>query len=133
MAIGITKTLAAVKEESLSLIDTLAGEKRIQYITSTPGQDISYATKLEEAKAYIAAGYPSDASPYPWVALEAAATGDTPAVRADFILATASYWNNKGAQIEAARISAKQDVNAAVTIAAIYNIIQNLKTTLTAI
>jgi hypothetical protein len=130
MALGITKPLNTVKESSLVLIDSYAGLARQRYLTTVPGQDISYATKLEEAKAYIAAGYPSDASPYPWVALEAAATGDTPAERADFILATANYWNTKGAEIEAARITGKQNVNAATTIAAVYAITQTTKITL---
>ncbi len=109
-------TLSDVITESLQMIDASAGKTRYKYITSVPGQDATYRAKRQDAEAYKAAGYPADATPYPWVSAEATATGNTPQVAADNILATVAAWTTKGSQIEGERIKGKTAVKLAATI-----------------
>jgi hypothetical protein len=117
MTFPAAQSLEDLKLEAAAEIDRLAGDIRMQYITYAPGQELTYTAKLDDAKAYIAAGYPADASQYVWIAAEATATGSTPQYIADVIVATAAQWAIVGAQIEGARMAAKQAISAAASIA----------------
>lgn len=119
MPFEITKPLDQLKNEAAINVDTLAGQTRLKYITATPGQESTYTAKLADAKAYIADGYPQDASPYVWVDAEAIATGFTPAQIADLIIATSNQWMMVGAHIEGARLAAKQQISGADSAVAI--------------
>ena len=99
--------LPYAKKEANEKIDGAAGKARARYITWQPGQESVYQLKREQAHAYIAAGYPSDASPWPLVDAEAQARGATAQVVADEIIAIANAWVQKAAQIEAIRMAAK--------------------------
>lgn len=116
----VVETLDQIKVAAAWRVDQLAGQKRLKYTTSAPGQEMTYVSKLADAKAYIAAGYPSDASPYPWIHAEATACSATPAQVADLIVYTAAQWTAVGAQIEGARQAAKRTGTLATTAAAVY-------------
>lgn len=104
-------TLDELKAAAHIRIDRLAGKVRLNYITDVPGQQATYLSKLEDALAYVAAGYPEDATPYIWMQAESAATGATPAQVADLAIATGEAWRSVGAAIEGARQGAKLAVN----------------------
>lgn len=88
--------------DSLDSIDQAAGQARMRYITSVPGQSETYQRKEQQAREWRAAGYAGDAPVF--VAAEAAALEQDPVEVADYILATADQWGAvKGPQIEAAR------------------------------
>lgn len=123
MAFIITKPLIDQKQEFIIKIDNIAGNKRLEYITSTPGQEVTYTAKLADAQAYKAAGYPIDVSTYPWINAEANATGNSPTNVADFIIYTAAIWEDKGSKIEGARQAAKISVSSATTITEIKAVI----------
>jgi hypothetical protein len=112
----ITKPLPNQQAEAIITIDTLAGEKRLQYITNIPGQEVTYTAKLKDAQAFILAGYPSDVTPYPWIEAEATATGATAIQVADLIVLTAQTWTDVGSKIEGARQAAKIAVNNATSV-----------------
>jgi hypothetical protein len=116
MTFLITKPLIEQQAEAIVTVDTLAGEKRLQYITNVPGQEITYSAKLADAQAYILAGYPSDVTPYHWVEAEATATGATPIQVADLIVLTGHAWAEVGSKIEGARQAAKIAINNASSI-----------------
>ncbi len=116
MQFKITRSLQQIKLDAAMRIDRLAGEKRQSYITVAPGQEATYTAKLNDAKAYIAAGYPADATPYVWINAESVATGDTPQIVADLIVSTAAQWSVIGAQIEGARQSAKRMIAEAISV-----------------
>jgi hypothetical protein len=116
MAFAITRPLATLKSEAADRIDALSGKTRLKYVTVSPGQEMTYTAKLADAKAYIAAGYPVDATPYPWIATEATMTGATPTQVADLIVYTANLWATVGATIEGTRQEAKRGINAALTV-----------------
>jgi len=133
MAFLITKPLIEQQAEAITTIDTLAGQKRLQYITNVPGQEITYSAKLADAQAYILAGYPSDVTPYHWVDAEATATGATPIQVADLIAITGHTWAEVGSKIEGARQAAKIAINNATSIVDIRTAISTFTTYLTSL
>lgn len=101
-------------------IDTAAGRARMRYLTSVPGQDATYTAKYEQAKEYIAANYPSDASAYPWIANEAAASGLTPTQAADRIKGLGDAWAGViGPAIEGLRVGGKDALPGLATVASV--------------
>ena len=112
----ITLSLEQNKQLALQKVDFLAGQTRLKYITEAPGQEMTYTAKLNDAKAYIAAGYPADASTYTWINAEAVATGTTPMQVADLIVAMAGLWSVAGAEIEGQRIKYKNTLRLATSV-----------------
>ena len=104
---AISSAIQAAKHD----IDAAAGAARARYLTIAPGQDATYAAKYAEAIAYVAAAYPVDTAPYPWIAAEANSTGLSPQAAADRIKAIGDYWGRvKGPQIESTRIAGKDSL-----------------------
>lgn len=88
--------------DSLAMIDNEAGNTRLRYITSVPGQSETYQRKEQQAREWKAAGYAG--TPPVFVATEAEALGQDPVDVANYIIETADQWANlKGPQIEATR------------------------------
>ncbi|WP_341327861.1 hypothetical protein [Methylotuvimicrobium sp. KM2] len=114
-----SEIIALCRSEAERNIDRIAGQARLNYFTEAPGQQATYLSKLDDAKAYIAAGYPEDASPYKWVKAEVDATGATAAEVADLIVTTAAQWEEVGAAIEGARQAAKRVLKLAEDIESI--------------
>ena len=102
-------------------IDTAAGRARQRYITTSPGQDATYTVKYAESLNYIAAGYPSDLSPYPFIAGESQPnTWMTPTQAATRIATIGGYWREViGPAVEAARINGKDALDSLTDPAAI--------------
>lgn len=108
---AIPRDLALLKEQAKAAVNDAAGKARLRYITSAPGQEVTYKLKLEQAQACQAAGYPADdgtiyapGGAYSLVGAEMLANGWTdPQQAADFIIATAQAWEIKAAQIETER------------------------------
>jgi len=109
------------KIQGASAIDAAAGRARQRYITTSPGQDATYTVKYAEALDYIAAGYPSDLSPYPFIAGESQPnTWMTPTQAATRIATLGGYWREViGPAIEAARINGKDALDSLTDPAAI--------------
>lgn len=127
MAIGFDKPIADLCRAAGENIDAEAGRVRLKYITDAPGQQATYMSKLENAKAYVAAGYPNDASAFLWINAEAIAVGITTQEAADYIISTAAQWEQIGATIEGARQAAKQALKTATTPGQVYQIEQAFK------
>ena len=107
--------LPAERQRLASLVDVAAGEARQRYITTVPGQEITYELKRLQAEAHAAAGYPADLSPYPMIAAEQAARGGTAQAASDYILATSGAWVQLAANIEQIRRGAKVALDKAST------------------
>jgi hypothetical protein len=104
--------VAAQRIKALSAIDTAAGQTRLKYITSVPGQAETYQRKEQQAREWQAAGFAGD--PPPFVNAEAIALGIDPQAIALNIIALADYWSNiKGPEIEATRRKWKVAIEAA--------------------
>ena len=110
--------VAACRTWAADQIDAAAGRARARYLTTVPGQEATYTAKYAQAQAYIAAGYPADAAPYPWIAQESLRTGLTHTQAADRIKATGDIWANLvGPAIEGLRIGGKDGLPSLLTIA----------------
>ncbi|MGY6215000.1 hypothetical protein ACW73L_07550 [Methylolobus aquaticus] len=103
----------ATRATALVAIDAAAEGARLRYITPGAGQAQTYAQKLAQAEAYVAAGAPPDASPWPFIAGEAEALEISPQAAAATIITTAEAWVTVGVAIERTRMAGKR----AVTIA----------------
>ncbi|MGZ8172572.1 hypothetical protein [Methylobacter sp.] len=133
MLLKITKSLAELKEDAYQRIDRLAGDVCAQYVTVATAQELRYQAKRADARAYIAADYPADATVYPWVKREAEETGLTYAQKADEIEATAALWDTIGSTIESKRVGAKRLVNLAGSQAEIRTAEQDFITAMAAL
>ncbi len=90
---------------------------RKKYITSLPGQEMTYLEKAAEAQAYKDASYPVNyEDDYPWIKSEVDATGTTARIAADIILARKQEWTNIGAKIESARRKLNFQLEQAITV-----------------
>lgn len=108
-------TLAEAKANAESVIDAAASAARARFISSGVGQDAVYVVKGQQAEAYAAAGYSGPVPAY--IQAEADATGATPTVAAQTILALRDAWNNTiGPAIEAQRIGGKKLARDAATL-----------------
>lgn len=96
------RDLGRVKQSALDEIDRVAGQARLRYITSVPGQAETYAKKEEQAKAWASSSFAGD--PPSFIAAEAEALNVTPQSVAEEVIALADFWASvKGPQIEATR------------------------------
>jgi hypothetical protein len=110
--------LAELMNSSLRIIDRVAGQVRMRYITSAPGQAETYQRKEQQAREWLASGFAGVAPSF--IAAEAQALGVQPQVIAQEIIDTADLWSNvKGPAIEAARRAGKVAIQSATTIEAI--------------
>lgn len=108
-------TLAEAKAGAERVIDAAASAARARFISSGVGQDAVYVVKGQQAEAYAAAGFSGPVPAY--IQAEADATGATPTVAAQTILALRDAWNNTiGPAIEAQRIGGKKLARDAATL-----------------
>lgn len=114
MLVNRTKyaTLQEAVDDLKQLIDIAAGEARLRYITSVPGQEAVYLEKKRQAEDFIA-NSPTDMTGYEYVEMEAIETGVTNLAAANLIVTTANLWNGLlSPQIEAKRIGSKAQLSA---------------------
>lgn len=113
-------TLATAQQIACEHIDVSAGECRLKYITSTPGQAETYMMKATEAKEIKALGYANvtDLTAFPVMAGELIATGFTLDKACENVLFIESMWRQKAAQIESVRRRGKLAVMGTSTIPA---------------
>lgn len=107
--------LDGVRAEQCAGIDAEAEATRGLFITPGSGQAMTYLRKEAEADAWLA----DNSASVPFLEAEAAATGVTVAALAALVSARAAQWATIGPKIEAARMGAKQAVQAAGNLAAI--------------
>lgn len=108
--------LATLKAALKAEIDAAAERERLRYITPGAGQAMTYARKVEQAKAVLAAVDPAPAD-YPMLAASIGIDGADIMTVANVIVAMDAAWEAIGAAIEAARLNAKKAVDQAVTAA----------------
>lgn len=100
-------------------IDLIAGNIRTRFLTSVPGQEITYLSKANEFRNYVSLGSPEDLSSYPWIKAEVEAHGINPdnpnwsEVQSivSAVLTVADNWTIVGTAIEKIRIKSKRAVS----------------------
>lgn len=94
--------------KAIRMIDWLAEQTRLRYITPGVGQAQVYAEKAAQATDYIAAGCPGDLTNYPYIRVEANVTNFEPKEVAERIIDASSRWVKIGVEIERIRLQYKQ-------------------------
>jgi len=113
-------TRAEIEAHLHNQVDAQAGEVRKLFITEVPGQEMTYLRKEAEARKYLDDQHPSAAN-YPLLTAEAAATNQEVANLAQTVIANADAWAIAGAQIEALRVSAKDAISRAESVAEMFD------------
>lgn len=103
---------AEVKAKLADRVDAIAEAVRLQFVTPGAGQAMVYRAKQEEALAFKAAASPI-AVDFPLLSASVGIEGATIGDVADKVLATAKAWTAIAAQIETARLKAKNDLKSA--------------------
>ena len=104
--------LPLLQKEYVDLVNSIAGETRIKYVTNVPFQEAAYQMKEADTRRYKDDGYPADLTLYPFTASEADATGLTPTQAADLVIAQADQWVLLSAMIEGLRRKATVSIEA---------------------
>lgn len=113
-------SLEDARATALSALAAAVSAMRAKYAGAITGQDLIYNMKLAEAQAYVSAGRPADASPFPVLAASAEGRGKSVSEEADAVLATAQAWIALGAESERLRLAGQKAVTEADTLEAIY-------------
>ncbi|KRE07472.1 hypothetical protein ASE63_22495 [Bosea sp. Root381] len=113
--------LGAFRSARKSEIDKEAERQRLHWITPGAGQAMTYARKVEEAKAVLAAADPVPAD-YPMLAASIGIDGADIVAVATTVLAMDAAWAQTGAAIEATRLRTKNNIDQASDIAAVLSI-----------
>jgi len=106
-----------LKERLKAAIDVEAERQRLRWITPGAGQAMTYARKVEQAKAVLAAQDPQPAD-YPMLAASIGIDGADLLTVANLIITMDQGWEQIGAAIEQARLSGKKAVDMAASIEA---------------
>lgn len=109
--------LDPLREHASATVDEEADAFCLRFITGGVTQSMRYQQKLAEAKAWRPGANPSQ---FPFLSLEAAATGVPIDQLVAIVLAKAAEWLIIGAKVEAARMKAKVDIGAAQSAAQIH-------------
>lgn len=110
--------LATLKQWRKASIDAEAERERLRYITPGSGQAMTYARKVEQAKAAQADADP-EPDDYPLLAASIGIDGVDVLAVAATVLAMDAAWEQIGAAIEAARLNGKRAVDLAETVEAV--------------
>jgi hypothetical protein len=97
--------LPEAQKEQIDLVNTKAGETRTKYVTNIPFQEAAYQAKEADVRRYKSDGYPSDLTPYPFVAAEVDATGLSATQATNDVIIQADQWLMLNAEIERRKAS----------------------------
>lgn len=116
------------RAEGIVMVDTLAENARLRFITNGSGQALEYQATFDEAIAANAAPDPLDPANYPWLASEQTAqqqAGLNPSLRdvINQVMGQRDAWVAAGAAIKEIRRSAKLRIDLANTKGEIDDII----------
>jgi len=104
--------LGKLKTALKASIDAEAEHQRLRYITPGAGQAMTYARKVEQAKAALAATDPQPEH-YPMLAASIGIDGADIAAVATTVIAMDAAWEQIGAAIEMARLAGKRAIDLA--------------------
>ncbi|WP_321829737.1 hypothetical protein [Thalassovita sp.] len=111
--------LNSQKQAAQEALAVAVGETRARFITSIPGQELTYIEKERQALAFLAAtaepdpADPADAAAFAFVFQEVGITGQTALKVAQLIAFKAEQWRGLGPLIERERLAASAAIDAA--------------------
>ena len=107
--------LETYRAQALAKVDADAGAACAKYVTVAAMQAHRYQRKYDQARAFLA----NEPGPFGMLEAQAAETGDTVAMIAAEVIATADLWLPLEDAIEGKRMGAKKAIRAAASYAAI--------------
>jgi len=111
--IGNYDPLPEAKAEAADRVNVSAGKVRAKYATDIPFQTEAYNSKLADAQAFKAAGYPEvDLANYPYTNARSVRQVITGQAAADFIIDIAANWDMLMFAIENKRDAANEQIEA---------------------
>lgn len=120
-------TLAEIKASVSAEIDAVAGMVRAQFITVTPGQEMTYLEKVTQAQALLAEEPGEiDEDDYPLMFGEVGITANNATGVAEIILQRYRAWQDIGAAIERSRLLGKKQVAEAADVEAVAAVLAGL-------
>jgi hypothetical protein len=127
----VRSSMKGAIRDGLAAINASIGTTRLGFITDIPGQQMIYANKETEARAYLAlASEPDTLADFPFIAAECQATGLDAYLVAQIFINLAAQWRSIGAGLEGLRIAYGDAVKAAKTPEEIPAIVAALQTAL---
>lgn len=124
--VGFDGDLADGKQKALEVLDADVSEAQQRWLTSLPAQASVYRSKASEAQRYIS-GSEGD---FPWLLAESEVSGLSIADVAQAVVNAARKWDVVGAKIEATRLAAKRNIQAATNIKQVFTILRAARDTL---
>jgi hypothetical protein len=125
MKITATKDLSGARAAAIEAVNAQAEIERQKWITPGAGQAMVYQAKAAEATAFLARyatqadAASATASDWPMISAEVGITASDLWGVASTIVAIQTQWLAVAAQIETARLGAKAQIDAAVSLEAI--------------
>lgn len=116
--------LAKAQASARARIDESITAARRLYITTLPGQEMIYQAKENEAKAYLVLDpEPADLDEFPMLAAEVGVTAPTAYELAQIWLNMAAQWRAVAADLENLRLTAREEIDNATTVAELDQIV----------
>lgn len=101
-AAGRAREVEGYREAARAYVNETIGQRRLDYITDGPGQEMIYREKVAEAERYMVER-PDKLDAYPFLAAEIGVTAPDAEALAILWLARARAWKVIGGQLEAIR------------------------------
>ena len=115
-------------------VDASIATARRFFITDIPGQEMTYQEKKIEAVSFLSQSpEPSDLTPFPYIAAEAAALSVTAVEVANTYATLSAQWSAVGVQLEALRVSSKSKAAAAADLGAVALVLSDFDSALAAL
>lgn len=114
MKITATKNLERIRQEAKKKVDNEAEKARLKLLTKGEGQMLVYENKAEEMLSFFSQSNPNPED-FPLLNAEVGITGNDVNEVAQVVQQVRTNWKNAAAQIEANRLSAKRNIEAADT------------------
>jgi len=135
MLLALTKTLSELKLSATNRVEAKTDLLVTTYLAGqlTSGDIRIFFSQITDAKAYVAAGSPSDATPFPWVKSIGDRLSLAYAVVAAILIDIETDWNTYGSQVENERVIAVTAISTATTAAGIYIIEHDFNTAVDAL
>ena len=121
--IKASTALEAAKAKALATVTDQISAARGALMTDMIGQEMIYLAKEQEAKDWQAASAP-DLTDFPLLSAEVGITASTADELATLWLTMASQWRETAASLEAIRLKAKAEIEAAVSPEAVKTVVE---------
>lgn len=113
------RALGALQAAAGAAVDAEAERVRLCYVTGGSAKAMVYLRKVEEGRAWLAAGEPSDLAAWPLIAAEVGLTAESAGGVVAVWLAKNAMWTARAGEVERAVFAAKKAIEQAANETAV--------------